>query len=124
MNVERAVICGSHMISYKYIMSTKPISVTLQDDNVTWLKGRSRAAGESVSALLDQLVTAARQSGQIGPARSVVGTIDVDSSDPLLAGADAAVVSLFEESLQRPLIVREGRVTYGGRPRTSRKRRG
>jgi hypothetical protein len=105
-------------------MARSAISVTLQDDNVIWLKGRAGAAGESVSALLDQLVSAARQSGQLGPARSVVGTIDIDSSDPLLTGADAAVVAMFEGSLRRPLVVRDGRVTDRVQRKPSRKRRG
>ncbi len=72
-------------ISYEHIMSAKQaISVTLGADNVTWLKGRAGAGGvRSVSEFLDQLVTAARQSGRVGPATSVVGTIDIDPSDPL-----------------------------------------
>ena len=79
------------------------ISVTLHRDNLTWLKGKATAAGHrSVSELLDRLVTAARTSGQVAPARSVVGTIEIDSSDALLEGADAAVRRLFEASLNRP----------------------
>ena len=94
----------------------RAISVTLERDNVTWLKARAGAERESVSELLDQIVTAARQGGaRTGPSRSVVGTIDVDSSDPLLARADAAVRSAFDASLQRPLVVREGRAGYAGR---------
>ena len=58
-------------------MAKQAISVTLEADNLTWLKGRAGAAGlRSVSELLDQLVTAARASGRVGPSRSVVGTID------------------------------------------------
>ncbi len=104
-------------------MPRRAISVTLETDNVTWLKGRAGAAGESVSELIDQLVTTARQSGGIGPARSVAGTIDVDSSDPLLERADAAVRSTFEASLARPLGVYGGRATYGTAPKRPRKRR-
>jgi len=98
--------------------------VTLETDNVTWLKGRAGAAGDSVSEVLDQIVTAARQSGRIGPTRSVIGTIDIDTSDPLLAGADAAVRSLFDVSLGRPLVAREGRAKYRAGARSTRKRRG
>ena len=66
-------------------MAKQAISVTLEADNLTWLKGRAGAAGlRSVSELLDQLVTAARASGRVGPSRSVVGTIDLDASDPWL----------------------------------------
>jgi hypothetical protein len=99
-------------------MSAKQaISVTLGADNVTWLKGRAGAGGvRSVSEFLDQLVTAARQGGRVGPATSVVGTIDIDSSDPLLETADAAVRSIYEASLGRPLIVREAAARYGVQP--------
>ena len=87
-------------------MAKQAISVTLGIDNLTWLKGRAGAAGvRSVSELMDQLVTAARQSGRVGPARSVAGTIDIDASDPRLEGADRAVRALFETSLGRPLDV-------------------
>ena len=101
------------MIYDKY-MSKQAISVTLDVDNVTWLKGRAGAAGvRSVSELLDRLVTAARQSGDVGPSRSVVGTIDIDPSDPLLERADEAVRHVFESSLGRPLMVRETSPEYG-----------
>ena len=84
-------------------MTKIPISVTLHRDNVTWLKGRAQAAGHrSVSELLDRLVTAARTTGQAAPARSIVGTIEIDPSDPLLEGADAAIRRLFASSLARP----------------------
>jgi hypothetical protein len=99
-------------------MSAKQaISVTLGADNVTWLKGRAGASGvRSVSEFLDQLVTAARQGGRVGPATSVVGTIDIDSSDPLLEGADAALRAMYETSLGRPLVVREAAPRYGRHP--------
>src|SRR6185295_18293470 len=95
-------------------MAKQAISVTLDTDNLTWLKGRAGAAGlRSVSELLDQLITAARESGRIGPSRSVVGTIDIDASDPLLEGADQVVRGVYEASLRRPLIVKEATVGYG-----------
>jgi hypothetical protein len=76
--------------------------VTLDGDNLTWLKGRTGAAGaRSVSELLNQLVTAARQTGHVGPSRSVAGTIDIDAADPLLERADAAVQALFDASIGR-----------------------
>ena len=106
-------------------MSKRAISITLEADNVTWLKGRAGAAGlRSVSELVDRLVTAARESGQIGPSRSVVGTIDIDPGDPLLEGADAAVRGMFETSLNRPLMVKERPPGYRVRPPAARKRRG
>ena len=105
-------------------MSKQAISVTLETDNLTWLKGRAGAAGlRSVSELLDQLVTAARASGRIGPSRSVVGTIDVDASDAWLEGADAAVSDIFDRSLRRPLMVKEKPPAYAAGVR-KRARRG
>jgi hypothetical protein len=89
-------------------MPKQAISVTLDVDNLTWLKGRAGASGvRSISELLDKLVTAARESGRIGPSRSVVGTIDIDENDPLLENADAVVRTMFETSVGRPLMVKE-----------------
>lgn len=104
-------------------MPRRAISVTLETGNVTWLKGRAGAAGESVSGFLDQIVTAARQSGRAGSPRSVVGTIDLDSSDPLLEEADAAVRAAFDASLRRPRMARERGARYPAPSKRSRKRR-
>lgn len=104
-------------------MSKRAISVTLDADNLTWLKGRAAGAGiRSVSELLDQLVTAARQTGRVGPSRSVVGTIDIDASDPRLERADGALRALFETSVGRPLVVSEAGPGRGGKPRAKRRR--
>jgi len=105
-------------------MPRRAISVTLEIENVTWLKARAGATGESVSELLDQIVTAARQDTRSGLTRSVAGTIDIDASDPLLETSDAAVRAAFDASLSRPVAVREAGSTYRGRRRTSRRRRG
>ncbi len=105
-------------------MSKKAISVTLDVENVTWLKGRAGGARlRGVSELLNRIVSAARASGA-GPARSVVGTIDIDASDPWLEKADAAVRAMFETSLRRPMAVRETPPGSGGRRRARRKRGG
>jgi hypothetical protein len=105
-------------------MPKQAISITLEADNVTWLKGRAGAAGlRSVSELLDQLVTAARESGAGGHTTSVVGTIDIDPGDPLLERADEAIGALFEASLGRPLMVKEIAPPYKVR-RQVKKRRG
>jgi hypothetical protein len=105
-------------------MAKQAISVTLDTDNLTWLKGRAGAAGlRSVSELLDQLVTAARESGRVGPSRSVVGTIDIDASDPLLEGADGVVRGMYEVSLRRPLMVKEAQAEYRV-PRRKKRPRG
>jgi hypothetical protein len=105
-------------------MAKQAISVTLDADNLTWLKGRASAAGvRSVSELLDQLVSAARSSGRIGPSRSVVGTIDLASSDPWLETADETMREMFDASLRRPLMVNEASPVYGTHP-TKKTRRG
>ena len=103
-------------------MPRRAISVTLEADNVTWLKGRAGAAGESLSALLNQIVTVARHGSHAGPVRSVIGTIDIDASDPLLEQSDAKVRAAFDASLGRPLTVHERRASYGP-TRKSPKRR-
>ena len=88
------------LLSYEYMMTKQAISVTLHRDNITWLKGRLDATGsKSVSELVDRLVTSARLGGEVAPPRSVVGTIQIDPSDPTLEGADAAVRALFDQSL-------------------------
>ena len=95
-------------------MAKQAISVTLEADNLRWLKGRAGASGlRSVSELLDRLVSAARASGHVGPSRSVVGTIDVDASDPGLGGADEALRALFDASVGRPLMVKESSPVSG-----------
>lgn len=101
------------------------ISVTLDADNVTWLKGRAVAGNiRSVSELLDRLITVARQSGRLGEAQSVVGTIDIDPGDPDLDSADAAVRHLFEASVGRPLVLKEPIATHRARHKTKKARRG
>jgi hypothetical protein len=95
-------------------MTKRAISVTLHSDNLTWLKARAGAVGaRSVSDLLDQIVADARRATPGGAIRSVVGTIDIDTSDPLLLGADDGVRTLFETSLKRPTLVKESRAAYG-----------
>jgi len=82
-------------------MSKQAVSVTLEHDNLTWLRARMRATRErSLSATLDQLVREARdQDGRgVGARRSVVGTITMAESDPDLALADAAIRALFAGS--------------------------
>jgi len=105
-------------------MARRAISVTLETENVTWLKGRAGATGESVSELLDQIVTAARAGARAGQARSVAGTIAIESSDPLLETADAAIRAAFDASLGRAVALREGNINYGAGRRTRPKRRG
>jgi hypothetical protein len=103
-------------------MSKQAISVTLEADNLTWLKGRAEATGlRSVSELLDQIVSAARTSGHVGSSRSVVGTIEIDDADPSLDHADADIRALFDTSVARPLPAKQRRAPYQVRRRRSRR---
>src|SRR5258708_5804656 len=88
----------------------RAISVTIGEDNLLWLKGQAGAStGSSVSAVIDRLVREARTGGRTDAAaiRSVVGTVDLPPDDEDLAGADAYIRRLFDESLGRPIQVRE-----------------
>lgn len=103
-------------------MPKNAISVTLDADNLTWLRARAGSGqARSVSDLLDRIVSEARARGTAGGMRSVVGTIDVDARDPLLREADAAIDGLFAASLGRPIAVKERRPSFG---KPSPKRRG
>lgn len=111
-------------------MSKEAVSVTLDAENLLWLRGRIRASGRgSLSETLDTLITEARRNRGLrdGASRSVVGTIDIDAVDPDLAGADAYVRGLFAASTGRPFLVREETTPYGvvrkRKPRRATKRR-
>jgi hypothetical protein len=108
-------------------MPKRAVSVTLDEANLLWLKGRGYGQG-NLSAALDDLITAAR-AGRFGaPAavRTVVGTIDLAADDPRLERADGVVRDLFAASLSRPLRVSETHASYqpAQRARRSRRRRG
>src|SRR5262245_22709797 len=104
------------------IMARKPISITLDESNLVWLKGLTERSGaRSISETLNRLVTSARESPSAAKAaRSVAGTIDISPGDPQLADADDAVRDLFARSLARPFLVKEERSSLA----PSRKRRG
>ena len=88
----------------------RAISVTIDEDNLLWLKGQAGAsASGSVSEVIDRLVREARMSGRTDAStvRSVVGTIDLPPDDEDLAGADGYVRAMFERSLARPMAVKE-----------------
>jgi hypothetical protein len=103
-------------------MAKKAVSITLDESNLIWLKGRGHG---NLSAAIDDLITAAR-AGRLGvaaTARSVVGTIDIAADDPGLDRADEVIRQLFSESLARPLWVAEPRARDGSAPRPKRSRR-
>jgi len=85
------------------------ISVTLQQDNLLWLKGQAAArTSGNVSELVNTLIREARTAGRAHPdaIRSVAGTIDLPDEETL-AEAGRHVRGLFERSLSRPMMVRE-----------------
>ena len=84
-------------------MSKRAISLTLQSDNLAWLRGRVLSQGNrSVSELLDHLIAEARTRYGAQEQRSVVGTISIASTDPDLATADQRMRRLFRSLGQRP----------------------
>src|SRR5438876_12239873 len=102
-------------------MAKKAISITLDTDNLTWLKGRAVAERmRSISELIDRLIGEARSAGR-GPIKSVVGTIDIDPSDPLLERTGEVIRAEFERSLSRPLFI-EGRLSRASRPPVKKRR--
>jgi hypothetical protein len=86
-------------------MPKRPLSVTLDADNIRWLKSRAGASRRrSVSDALDRLVTEARLGGaEPGATRSVAGTVDIAADDPDLEHADQHIRALFAASAARPI---------------------
>jgi hypothetical protein len=104
-------------------MPKQPISLTLDESNLVWLRGvTARSGARSVSETVDRIITAARESGEAQPQsmRSVVGTIDIAEGDEMLEAADAVVRAMFERSLARPFLVKEQKATYGAKRRSRR----
>jgi hypothetical protein len=106
-------------------MAKRALSVTLDEDNILWLRGRAAATRRrSLSDTIDEVVTAARTGGHGAIAsRSVAGTVDIADVDPGLETADEYLRSTFAASLGRPMIVREARATLGRSPARSRPRK-
>ena len=101
----------------------RAISVTIDEDNLLWLKGQAAATSRgSVSAVLDRLVAEARAEGgtRMQTMKSVVGTIDLAADDADFEDASAYVRDLFERSLRRPMLVKEDRP----KPKRRTRRRG
>lgn len=84
-------------------MSKKALSVTLEPENILWLKARSRGAkARSVSEMLDRLLLELRTGRTVATkARSVRGTVRLDAADPDLSRADEEVRRLMGSSLSR-----------------------
>ena len=106
-------------------MPKQALSVTLEADNITWLRGRVAATGtRSISGLIDALVTEARAGRASTAPRSVIGTIDIDPNDPLLEHADELIEMEFVRSIARPAMVRDHPPGYGRAPKARKARRG
>ena len=105
-------------------MPKKAVSLTLEEANLLWLKGRGYGHG-NLSAAVDDLITAARagRPGIAAAVRSVCGSIDLAADDPRLERANGALRDLFAASLARPLRVSETRASYEPVRRVKRSRR-
>jgi hypothetical protein len=95
-------------------MPKQPVSVTLDADNLLWLRARAASRKRrSLSDALDEILTAVRTGPHgVEASRSVVGTIDIAADDPALLRADAYLREEMEASLARPIAVHEARAPY------------
>jgi hypothetical protein len=79
-------------------MSKKAISVTIEADNLLWLKARTRATGSrSISAVLDDMVTGVRKAA--GPVTSIVGWVSFPEGEAGLRRGKKDIRELFDRSL-------------------------
>lgn len=105
-------------------MPRTAVSLTLDEGNLLWLKGRARVSvGGNLSEAVNQLIAQAR-TGKMGAppvVRSVVGTIDLPDDDPELLKADDYVRELFAVSLARPFPGRSPAAPRHARSRTRRR---
>jgi len=85
-------------------MPKEAISVTLERQNLAWLRGQVRLTGaRSVSEVLDRVVAAHRSDqSRWATAGSVKGSIRIAADDPDLACADAALSAPFEQPSAQP----------------------
>jgi len=89
---------------YNETVNSKPISVDLDPRNLAWLKRRALASGcRNMSDVVNELIEQARSTRlESGSAPSSIrGTIEISDDDPDLGTADAALRSLFAQSLGR-----------------------
>jgi len=109
------------MVSYEHMR--KPVSVTLEETNLLWLRAQAAATSKgSVSEVLDRIVQEARLAGRSEGIRSVVGTIALGQGD--LEEGDTYVRALFDRSLRRPMLLKEEAPPYPGTRRSRKTRRG
>lgn len=113
------------IVAWAVVMPKQPVSLTLEETNLLWLKGRARVlAGGSLSEAVDQLIVEARV-GRLGaaePPRSVVGTIDLP--EPMLADADEMIRAMFAASIAQPIFVHEDKPPNRALRPAGRKTRG
>lgn len=95
-------------------MPKRPLSITLEADNLIWLRGRAASRKRrSLSETIDEILTSVRTGAQgVVSSRSVVGTVDLAADDPGLDRADSYIRGEIEASLARPSAVRESRGLY------------
>ena len=80
-------------------MPKRAVSVTLDVDNLTWLRAQG-GAGRNVSRIVNELVSEARAVGRrFGAAtRSVAGTVDLRNYDP--GAADRQLHTILNGALR------------------------
>jgi hypothetical protein len=79
-------------------MSKRAISVTIEAENLLWLKARTRATGSrSISAVLDDMVTEVRKAP--GPVTSTVGWVSFPEGEDGLRRGKEDIRELFDRSL-------------------------
>ena len=85
-------------------MSHKTLPIDLDLRNLEWLKAQTQTTDRrSMSEIVNQVIAKARNGGvaEIREVRSAVGQARIFEDDPELAGADAAIRNLFEQSRSR-----------------------
>ena len=97
-------------------MPKRAVSVTLDVDNLIWLRAQA-GAGRNVSRIVNELVSEARAVGRrFGAAtRSVAGTVDLRGYDP--TAADRELRAIFNGALRGPSAPPGRRARSGARRR-------
>ncbi len=97
-------------------MAKRAVSMTLDTDNLIWLRAQAGPGG-SVSRVVDDLVGEARAGGRrLGSApRSVAGTVGLRDFEP--ATADRELRALFDAALGGNAAVHEQRARYDRKSR-------